>query len=528
MLPSIHAAVAAQRRVGRFAGAAAAAAALTLFMPAAAVAAVPSVTTFPVFSTGATTVTVYGFVNPEGLTTTYRLQWDDAGSLWCSSDASSGSPAHTTAGTVLGDTDSGNHLASVELSGLVAGHGYCARLVATNSDGEGDGGLQAWTQGAPNAEISLSFSTGATTATIQGSVNPREQSTTYQVEWDLATSDWCKLGTGSPANATSATDLGFTDNDYHDVSVDLTGLAEHTNYCADLKATNTSGASEGNRSEWTQGAPTVRFPPPPCICQPPVPIQSGPTTASIGELVNPAGKATTYKAVYDLMNSQWCQSNGFSGTPAHATAYSVLGSTGSSFVAAGIQLTGLTTGTAYCAALVATNSDGTSPAAGTLAWTQVPYRTLAVSKVGSGSGTVGGFAPPSLPAVIDCGPTCATTLPQGSQVRLVATASAGSTFAGWSGGGCSGTANCDLTLNSDTSVTATFTLKPPPTQCIVPRLKGKTVAAARRAIKSHHCSVGKITKFASSPQKKGKVVSQNPKPGKHLKRGAKVSLKVGN
>jgi len=35
-------------------------------------------------------------------------------------------------------------------------------------------------------------------------------------------------------------------------------------------------------------------------------------------------------------------------------------------------------------------------------------------------------------------------------------------FAGWSGGGCSGTKDCTVTLNSDTTVTATFTLSPDP------------------------------------------------------------------
>jgi serine/threonine-protein kinase len=63
--------------------------------------------------------------------------------------------------------------------------------------------------------------------------------------------------------------------------------------------------------------------------------------------------------------------------------------------------------------------------------------------------------------------------------------------------------------------------------CIVPKLKGKTVAAAKRAIKKAHCSVGTITKVASSTKNRGRVISQSPKPGKHLKKGSKVALKVG-
>ncbi len=42
-------------------------------------------------------------------------------------------------------------------------------------------------------------------------------------------------------------------------------------------------------------------------------------------------------------------------------------------------------------------------------------------------------------------------------MTLTATATAGSIFAGWSGGGCSGTGTCTVTMNADAAVTATFT-----------------------------------------------------------------------
>jgi PASTA domain/Divergent InlB B-repeat domain len=177
-------------------------------------------------------------------------------------------------------------------------------------------------------------------------------------------------------------------------------------------------------------------------------------------------------------------------------------------------------GTGTCA--VTLNSDTTV----TATFNAVPVtRTLTVSRAGSGSGGV-----TSSPAGIDCGSTCSGTFDQGTPVTLTATASAGSTFAGWSGGGCSGTGTCAVTLNSDTTVTATFNhVAPPPphTMCVVPKLKGKKLGAARKAIKKAHCSVGKIAKVKSSRKNKGRVVSQKPKPGKHLKKSAKVSLKVG-
>jgi beta-lactam-binding protein with PASTA domain len=105
------------------------------------------------------------------------------------------------------------------------------------------------------------------------------------------------------------------------------------------------------------------------------------------------------------------------------------------------------------------------------------------------------------------------------------TASAG--FTGWSGGGCLGTGSCTVVLNTDTAVTAFFSHSPlPAPKCVVPKVKGKTLAAAKRAIKSRHCSVGKIKRASSRKVKKGHVISQKPRPGSRLKRGAKVNLVV--
>jgi beta-lactam-binding protein with PASTA domain len=75
------------------------------------------------------------------------------------------------------------------------------------------------------------------------------------------------------------------------------------------------------------------------------------------------------------------------------------------------------------------------------------------------------------------------------------------------------------------SVSATFTLNPAPPACVVPKLKGKTLKAAKRMLTKAHCKPGRITKKFSRV-KKGRVISQKPKPGKHLAAGAKVNLVV--
>jgi hypothetical protein len=77
--------------------------------------------------------------------------------------------------------------------------------------------------------------------------------------------------------------------------------------------------------------------------------------------------------------------------------------------------------------------------------------TLSVAKLGAGAGTV-----TTTQAGIECGPTCKESYASGTTVTLTAAAQAGSVFKGWSGGGCSGTGTCTLTLDSSTRVTATF------------------------------------------------------------------------
>jgi hypothetical protein len=64
--------------------------------------------------------------------------------------------------------------------------------------------------------------------------------------------------------------------------------------------------------------------------------------------------------------------------------------------------------------------------------------------------------------------------------------------------------------------------------CLVPRLKGKTLTAARRSIKAGHCAVGKVRRAASRKVESGRVISQTPKPGLLLKHGARLALVVSS
>lgn len=93
-----------------------------------------------------------------------------------------------------------------------------------------------------------------------------------------------------------------------------------------------------------------------------------------------------------------------------------------------------------------------------------PPITVTVDKNATGDGTV-----TSTPGGIDCGVDCTGTYPGGTLVTLTPRATAGSRFAGWSGG-CSGTTTCQVA--STVTVTATFNELPPPGTFTVTILKG--------------------------------------------------------
>jgi hypothetical protein len=156
-------------------------------------------------------------------------------------------------------------------------------------------------------------------------------------------------------------------------------------------------------------------------------------------------------------------------------------------------------------------------------------RTLTITKAGSGSGSVA------------CnGTSCASTYANGTKVTLAASAASGSTFAGFSGGGCSGTGNCVVTIEADTTVTATFTANPAPTPTPTPtptpEPEGKAKAAGSASVKSGKaelkltCSGGpcKGTLQLTAKLKQGKK-TKNAVIGKasfSLADGASTTLKV--
>jgi len=132
---------------------------------------------------------------------------------------------------------------------------------------------------------------------------------------------------------------------------------------------------------------------------------------------------------------------------AYGTAVTLTAAPASGYTFAGWS--GACTGTGTCSV--------TMTAARNVTATFVANVTLTVAKTGTGSGTVTGGS-------ITCGATCTQTVPPGTMITLTAVPSPAiatlSRFAGWSGGGCTGTGTCTVTVSAATTVTAAFTLAP--------------------------------------------------------------------
>jgi hypothetical protein len=79
--------------------------------------------------------------------------------------------------------------------------------------------------------------------------------------------------------------------------------------------------------------------------------------------------------------------------------------------------------------------------------------TLNVAKGGGGTGLV-----TSNPAGINCGTDCTESILEGTTVTLTASATGGSTFVGWIGGGCgtAGTGPCTFVMDGNKTITANF------------------------------------------------------------------------
>jgi hypothetical protein len=105
------------------------------------------------------------------------------------------------------------------------------------------------------------------------------------------------------------------------------------------------------------------------------------------------------------------------------------------------------------------DANALNPIAVTATFNTAPPATfpLTVLKAGTGQGTVTSTSVPAQASQINCGTECGAVYPSGAAVTLTAAPAAGSTFGGYTGGGCGANPVCVVTMNAAQTVTATFT-----------------------------------------------------------------------
>jgi hypothetical protein len=174
---------------------------------------------------------------------------------------------------------------------------------------------------------------GATSATLNGTVNPNGSATTYLFEYGTTTAYGNVLSNSDELSGSS--DLN--------VSADLSGLSPNTTYHYRIAATNVDGTSYGDDAVFTTGS-VETFPP---IVNTEPATNVGSNFATLNGTVNPNGLTTTYTFEYGTTAS-------YGNVLTNQEELS-----GTSELAVSADLTGLSSNTEYHYRITATNSDGT-------------------------------------------------------------------------------------------------------------------------------------------------------------------------
>jgi hypothetical protein len=68
--------------------------------------------------------------------------------------------------------------------------------------------------------------------------------------------------------------------------------------------------------------------------------------------------------------------------------------------------------------------------------------------------------------------------------------------------------------------------QPKPVMCVVPKLRGKTLARAKLLLKRAHCALGKVSRRAGGRVKPGRVLATRLKPGTRVRAGTRIRVTV--
>jgi phosphodiesterase/alkaline phosphatase D-like protein len=266
--------------------------------------------------------TVTGTVNPMGSATSYYFQYGATAAYGLATSATSAG-----AGTAPVAVQQG-------LSGLNASSTYHYRVVAASAGGTVVGADATFTTSkppAPQPTTLAATSVTATTAVVNGSVNPQGFATTYYFQYGVTSSYGTTTTTRSAGSGTTATA----------VSEPLSGLGASTIYHYRVVAASAGGTVVGADTTFTTTKPPAPLPTTLAATS----VTS--TTAAVNATVNPEGFATTYYFQYGTTSGY-----------GHSTSTH---SAGSGTVAAAVSepLSGLTPSLTYHYRVVAVSPGGT-------------------------------------------------------------------------------------------------------------------------------------------------------------------------
>ena len=284
----------------------------------------PSGLTQPPSNVTAVTATLNATVNPNDLSTTVTFEYGLTTSYGSTAAAS---PSPVTGNTMV------NVMA--EISGLLPATTYHYRVKTVNSIGTTYSEDKTFTTAGipPAATTSAATSKSTTGATLNGTVNANNTSTTVTFEYGTTTS-YGQTVTASPSSVEGMTNT--------DVSASITGLTAGTSYHFRVKAVNSVGTTYGSDMTFTtEGlAPTATT----------LDATSKTTTgATLNASINANMASTTVTFEYGTTTSY--------GQTVTASQSPVTGSSNTNVSA---NISGLSAGTTYHFRVKAVNSVGTT------------------------------------------------------------------------------------------------------------------------------------------------------------------------
>jgi hypothetical protein len=230
------------------------------------------VNTGPATNIRRTTARATGDVDPDGggNVTACHVEWGLTKSYGQSAPCNEGTP-YSSPGPV-----------TAEMTGLTGGTTYHYRLFATDAAGTNRGKDQTFaTPYVSGVSTDPVTSLDRTTATLNGSLDPDNLSTSYYFQWGLTTGYGNTAPTGPPGES-----VGSAPGD-KDVSAGLTGLDAKTTYHYRIVAMNATGKTFGDDRTFSTHEPVKDL-------STTAPSEVGPETAVLNGSLDPDDIGTHY------------------------------------------------------------------------------------------------------------------------------------------------------------------------------------------------------------------------------------------